>query len=807
MRITYLELRNYRRFRQLKLQFPDGVIGILGLNGVGKTTIIEAVAWALFGNVEEVVRTSREGVRRVGATPAESCLAVLEFELGGAEYRIEREMSGRSLHMRATIRTRDRLLADGDKQVRNTVERLLGMDNKSFFTSVFARQKELNALQNVAPGERKKVILRMLRIDSIDSVLASIRADKNSVHSRIEGSERTLLTEDGREREKVLGERAPEVQRDFDQVSGELEKARAEEREIAKGAEETRKLRDELKKDVDAFNSTQGDLKAKLSAIDELGQARIRISTRIDKDKPKMTRLPALTKDEEDWKRISVRKEELQNEKATSDRAKLLEGEIADGGKDLARREKALADLMQGPESLKDIAAKCEENEESRTECDKARQKLLTEIGTLKAVAGRSAESVAKDSRKLAEIEAAGQEGTCPTCEQKLEDAYDKLVNKLREDLEKTRKEEADARAEMNRLDAELKGLANKEEALRKKRARLDQDRTKAEKSLATAEAMQTELVNVKDRIGKKRTELQSLGEIKFNDVEYKAVLADYERLRRAHDEFVSLKSLETQIQRLERDLVETDDKIAKVTAEAEKYQAFLKVLEPKKNAYDSVLVELDDKNARHVAAKERVGNLSSARERAHAELERLAKELAEIARLRKTIEHDRRLEEDLAILEDVIVNFRIDLISRIAPTLATLTSKGLESMTEGRYSRVELDENYEMQIDDQGTLYPVGRFSGGESDLANLCLRLAISGIIADRTGANPISILILDEIFGSLDPGRKRSVMAALTRLSGQFRQVFLITHIEDIKDLMSHVVRVEEMEDGSSSAELVS
>jgi len=99
-----------------------------------------------------------------------------------------------------------------------------------------------------------------------------------------------------------------------------------------------------------------------------------------------------------------------------------------------------------------------------------------------------------------------------------------------------------------------------------------------------------------------------------------------------------------------------------------------------------------------------------------------------------------------------------------------------------------------------------VDRFSGGEADLANLSLRLAISRIIADRTGANPINFLILDEIFGSQDPSRKRSVMAALTRLSSQFRQIFLITHIEDIKDLMNNVIRVEESEDGTSTAELV-
>ena len=185
MRINYLELRNYRRFKELKLQLPDGVIGILGLNGAGKTTIIEGIAWALFGNVDEVVRTSRESIRRSGAGSNDTCSAVLEFELGGTEYKIEREMGGKSLSMRAELRTKDKTLAEGDKPVRRMVEKLIGMDHKSFFTSVFARQKELNALQNVAAGERKKVVLRMLRIDGVDKVLADVRSDRKDSLSRI----------------------------------------------------------------------------------------------------------------------------------------------------------------------------------------------------------------------------------------------------------------------------------------------------------------------------------------------------------------------------------------------------------------------------------------------------------------------------------------------------------------------------------------------------------------------------------------------------------------------------------------------
>ncbi|MCJ2533314.1 MAG: AAA family ATPase, partial [Candidatus Thermoplasmatota archaeon] len=157
MKISYLELKNYRKFRDLKLQLPDGVIGILGLNGAGKTTIIEAVAWSLFGNVEEVVRTNRESVRRLGVSRTDKVSVVLEFDLDGTEYRLEREMGGRNLSMKALLRSKGDIIAEGDRAVKSKVQDLVGMDHKSFFTSVFARQKELNELQNFAPAERKKV--------------------------------------------------------------------------------------------------------------------------------------------------------------------------------------------------------------------------------------------------------------------------------------------------------------------------------------------------------------------------------------------------------------------------------------------------------------------------------------------------------------------------------------------------------------------------------------------------------------------------------------------------------------------------
>jgi exonuclease SbcC len=102
----------------------------------------------------------------------------------------------------------------------------------------------------------------------------------------------------------------------------------------------------------------------------------------------------------------------------------------------------------------------------------------------------------------------------------------------------------------------------------------------------------------------------------------------------------------------------------------------------------------------------------------------------------------------------------------------------------------LELDEDYLATIIDEGSAKPV--ISGGEEDLANLALRLAISQMIAERAG-QPLSLLVLDEIFGSLDEERRGSVLALLRQLADRFPQVILITHIDSVREGFDRVVRV--------------
>jgi exonuclease SbcC len=86
----------------------------------------------------------------------------------------------------------------------------------------------------------------------------------------------------------------------------------------------------------------------------------------------------------------------------------------------------------------------------------------------------------------------------------------------------------------------------------------------------------------------------------------------------------------------------------------------------------------------------------------------------------------------------------------------------------------------------------PKSVISGGEEDLCNLVLRLAISQMIAERAG-QAFSLLILDEVFGSLDETRRANVVELLRRLNDRFEQVIVITHIEQVREGLDRLLLV--------------
>src|SRR5690606_1275964 len=156
----------------------------------------------------------------------------------------------------------------------------------------------------------------------------------------------------------------------------------------------------------------------------------------------------------------------------------------------------------------------------------------------------------------------------------------------------------------------------------------------------------------------------------------------------------------------------------------------------------------------------------------------------------------DRRMHEEL---DRAFSDLRTDLNFQLRPELSDIASGFLADITAERYAELQLDDQYNVVVLEDGIPKPV--ISGGEEDMTNLVLRLAISQLIAERAGQS-FSLLVLDEVFGSLDEAHRTSVVELLRRLQDRFEQIILITHIESVREGVDRVVEVRyDAESGSS------
>ena len=143
------------------------------------------------------------------------------------------------------------------------------------------------------------------------------------------------------------------------------------------------------------------------------------------------------------------------------------------------------------------------------------------------------------------------------------------------------------------------------------------------------------------------------------------------------------------------------------------------------------------------------------------------------------------------AAAEEALVNLRRSAISGIRPELEDLMTGFLHTLTDGRHDGVQVQEDFSLKLFEGGMEADV--VSGGTEDVTALALRLAIGDMIAQRSGS-PLSLLVLDEPFGSLDEGRRANVLDLIRRLRDVYPQVVLISHVAETRDAVDHPVRLK-------------
>ncbi|MCP1662544.1 MAG: SMC family ATPase [Methanocalculus sp. MSAO_Arc1] len=181
-----MTLKNFKRYRHQTFTFKDGITAIVGSNGSGKSTIMEAIVFALYGISGSGI--DAEYVVSAAAGPKERCEVRLSFQTGGEYYTIVRSFrKGQTTHHDAQLNFGDgRLIATGVSPVREAVQQILRMGPADFRTTIYAPQRDLLALLDKNPVERKRWFMRALGIERIrDTSWEMIRSEIRGLEDRI----------------------------------------------------------------------------------------------------------------------------------------------------------------------------------------------------------------------------------------------------------------------------------------------------------------------------------------------------------------------------------------------------------------------------------------------------------------------------------------------------------------------------------------------------------------------------------------------------------------------------------------------
>jgi exonuclease SbcC len=792
-----LRLENYKQYRHLDLVFREGLVGIIGRNGAGKSTLFDAILYCLYGREE----TNKTLVRSSFASDNAPVVLELEFYVGESLYRVRREFKGRSLSPHAHLYKNDRSLAHTPRAVNEEITKVLGLSREAFKRSVFSGQKELDELTQTSREERRKTVRRMLGLERLDKMQTDINADIRDRKNRILGQEQALLTEEQRSRiEATIVEiegkiadtcrrleqeqlRLGETENRYRQAQARFEEA--EKRlnrfnELARALEQTGER-------IRQLSAQKGNLEAKIAQMDLQRQQLDAQREWIEGCERRKKQLEALDEGRQKFLNYKTHTERLSDLRRRLEEARRRQSELE---KELARLPEVAASLRQKADRLAKARSVVETT--------------LEQHGQLKGQLAMLQERIEERKRRLEQLRGLGTGGTCPTCLQPLREGYEHALQALeREIAEWTNQQQQYLQDQLAAIIARAEALRAQETRLAEEVETLREEDMRLRESDRQKQAIKEEIRKLAEHIAAEEAILLAIGQVDFDEAQYQALKEQVKAEEEAYREYKDTENYLRQEQpRTLGDYQQVCRELQKAQKEHHHFLERQEAVGHRAEEYEKAKADFTTLADAQRKQSDCVQQIERELLQQRNDLQREQRRLLDDRRLSEQIQEQQAQVVQLEQLHTLVGQFKTHLLSRIGPSISRHASELFQRITRGRYEAIRVDDSFDFFISDAGVYYPIERFSGGEIDLANLCLRIAITRAIFELSGASHlIGFLGFDEILGSQDEERRIEIMQAFLFLKEQFRQIYVVSHIETLKDFFPHLLEVSADANGST------
>ena len=822
-----------------------------GQNGHGKSALLDAMTWALWGKA----RARDDSLIYYGA---DDMRVELDFGARDDRYRVARRRTKPTGRGRSGSSDLQLQVANGEEYIpitRNSlreteaeIQRIIGMDYDTFINSAFLLQGRADEFTNKTPSQRKEVLGKLIGLEDYEALQerAKERArerggEVSRVDSRLQYIQQQLSSK------PTLEEKRKTVAEELARLEGELGAKRAE--------------RDKIRVGVEALQSDKRTLDDLRQQAERLEQQLVQQCRQIEVHQERIKRYQAVVQSKEaiqlkmrDLDRLRAEYERMNRMRTSYDGLQRRESDlllvIGQEHSRLEEQAKGLEktisqDLGPAVAAVPELERKVQEAQQYLDGLAFRLQALESEsdaLVTLTGEAGRlesQMKSVEAEGKQLSDkqkmMKSSDGTSTCPLCGTPLsEDQCSEINDSYQAEID-------DKRALYRGLQTRFKDVTDKraaKEEVLAERPVLEEQRGQVQRTIASYDANLAKAVEAGKRLADEREKVASL-QFRLNNLDYatheQAELAEvrsnlarlgydteaHQRLYRQVQEAQPIEEQAHSLKEAEKSLPEEAEALGRAEEMGTKWRGELADLRRRAHFIEEAVRDLpglEEELKRHEAAAE---GLQRSHDSALQEQGAVEGELKRLGELEAGMPAEQNsllaAQEAQGLYEELQSalgrqGVQAMLIETLLPKVEDTANELLSRMTDGRM-HVKLEtqrdrrggkggtiETLDITISDELGARAYELFSGGEAFRINLALRIALSKELARRRGA-PLPTLFIDEGFGTQDASGRDRILDVMGAIQQDFEKIFVITHLEDLKDAFPVHIQVEKDERGAS------
>lgn len=777
--IERLVLENFKSHEVSEIEFNRGLNVFLGEVGAGKTSVLEAISFALFGRYAGNV-TQSQLIRR-GAEKADLSLV---FSTSSGRYKVQRTIYAEKTQ-RAKLWIRDgkkwKQAVEGAIAVSKSIEDLLDVDSTTFLAAIYASQGEIKEMLETQPGKRRERLDKLLGIAMYDNIWRTLGDARNIV-----------LNELTQTQEKASG--VDVLEKQINNLKVRLERDKDELKTLTAFSKEIKDRLQPAEQKLQSFKDLEQKLTQLETQIEGKNNEINNSSATLESLKKKIEKASEAEEIFEKNKEFIQLERDLETEKrrieTTLQQKKNLETLVQRDTTELQGAEKRRTRLEAQLEKLNTLEESLEALEKKRKnllELKREQGELEKKLDEAKAKVVKALNETENQNRTAERVTELGE---CPTCLQVVSEEHkEKIKIETSEAVAKLKANYVILEESRIQAQAQLDDLKKKIELAHA----ADRKYVEASAKVETLEGCKDEMGEVKVKIEGIQARIREKGERLARIKETPEALVEVNtRLRNA--------ALKADLAReAEKQMAAKQDLREALLQEERGFKALQLQLRKLESSEKELAEKYDPKE--HEELKDTVRLLQDDRAKTAEAIERLAKSVedrvCQINQAQKQLEEKKKAQnqvERLKMENTFLEVLRGSLRDVVQPVMRKNNVLKVSEAFQNFYQELSNDNIDYAALDEEGNINtvrngqpsPVNSLSGGETTCAALALRLAICSSLTKN------QLLLLDEPTVHLDELYRAKLKDFLG--NHNFEQLIVVTHDNTFDSLPAQIFRVE-------------